>query len=154
MSDFQGQWAAASFHFRATLDGEQISFSKVEGLNFKEADIMEYRNGDSEVFITTKRLGLLKTPEITFSKGIFADDDRLLEMFNRMNEKEYYMTEEGRFDILVELLDEEGDTVMTWNITNAIPTKMTAPTLDSQTSEIAIETFSVVCEDIELTLQG
>lgn len=154
MADFQGQWAAASFHFRVTLDGEQMSFAKVEGLNFGEADVIEYRHGDSEVFTTIKRLGLIKTPEITFSKGIFADDDRLLEIFSRMYEKEYYMTEEGRFDCLVELLDEEGDTVMTWSIVNAIPTKMTAPTLDAQTSEIAIETFSIVCEGIELSLQG
>jgi len=154
MADFQGQWAAATFHFRVTIDGEQMSFSKVEGLTPGESDVIEYRHGDSEVFTTIKRLGLVKTPEITFSKGVFADDDRLLEIFNRVYEKDYYMTEDSRFDILCELLDEEGDTVMTWNITNAIPTKMTAPTLDSQTSEIAIETFSVVCEGIELSLQG
>ncbi len=154
MSDFQGQWAAATFHFRVDIDGEQISCSKVEGLHPGEAEKMEYRNGDSEIFSVTNRLGLIKMPEITFSKAIFADDDRLLEIFNRMYEKDYYMTEDSRFDCLVELLDEEGDTVMAWNITNAIPIKMTSPTLDSQTSEIAIESFTICCEGIELSLQG
>jgi len=154
MADFQGQWAHATFHFRVTIDGEQMSFQKAEGLTGGEADVIEYRHGDSEVFTTIKRLGLIKTPELTFSRGMFTDGDELLELFNRAYEKDYYSTEDSRMDIIVELLDEEGDPQMVWNVGNAIVTKLTGPTLDAQTSEIAIETISFVCESIETSLQG
>ena len=43
MADFEGQWPIAKYHFRVTIDGEQISFQEVSGLE-ASTDVIEYRH--------------------------------------------------------------------------------------------------------------
>lgn len=154
MADFPDQWPIAAFHFRVTIDGEQISFQEVSGLDH-EVDVIEYRHGDSEVFSTIKLAGLTKTSDLTCKKGIFKDDDRLLTLMNQVYEKSYYSNDpDTRMDILVELLDETGETMMTWNIINAFPIKLTGPTLSSESSEVAVEEIVFAYEGLETSLTG
>lgn len=154
MADFPDQWPIAAFHFRVTIDGEQISFQEVSGLDH-EVDVIEYRHGDSEVFSTIKLAGLTKTSDLTCKKGIFKDDDRLLTLMNQVYEKSYYSNDpDTRMDILVELLDETGETMMTWNIINAFPIKLTGPTLSSESSEVAVEEIVFTYEGLETSLTG
>lgn len=154
MADFPDQWPIAAFHFRATIDGEQISFNEVSGLD-QETDVIDYRHGDSEVFSTIKMAGLVKASNLTFKKGIFKDDDRLFELFNRIYDKEYYSNNaDSRMDILIELLDETGDTMMTWNVIRAFPTKLTGPTLKSDGNEVAFEQLEFAHEGITTSLTG
>lgn len=144
-------WPEAAFHFRATVDGQQISFQEVSGLD-QEAETINYRHGDNEDFHKTVRLGLWKTTNLVFKKAVFADDDRLLEMFNRMYDKEYYTSEDSRMEILVELLNETGETVMAWNVINAIPMKLTGPSLKSDSNEVAVESLEFQHEGITVSL--
>ena len=154
MADFPDQWPIAAFHFRVTIDGEQISFQEVSGLDH-EVDVIEYRHGDSEVFGTIKLAGLTSTSDLTCKKGIFKDDDRLLTLMNQVYEKSYYSNDpDTRMDILVELLDETGETMMTWNIINAFPIKLTGPTLSSESSEVAVEEIVFTYEGLETSLTG
>ena len=145
MADFLDQFPALKFHYRVTIDGAQISFSEVSGLDM-ETEPVEYRSGDSEYFGKQKGAGMLKFSNITMKKGVFETDDRLLELFNAIYEKEYYSSYDSRMDILVELLDETGSTVMAWNITNAFPIKLTGTDLKSDGNEVAIETIEFAHE--------
>jgi phage tail-like protein len=151
MSDFPDLWPTASFYYRVTVDGEQISFQEVSGLD-QEYEVIEYRHGDAESFHKIKRLGLWKTTNLVFKKGIFEGDDRLLAIFNRGYDKEYYTTEDSRMDILVELLDETGETVMAWNVNRAIPVKLGGTSLKSDSNEVAVESLEFVHEGITLAL--
>lgn len=153
MADFPDQWPIAAFHFRVTIDGSQMSFQEVSGLD-QDVDVIEYRHGDSEVFSTIKMAGLVKASNLTFKKGIFEDDDRLLELFNRVYDKDYYSEANSRMDLLVELLNESGDTMMTWNVVNAFPVKLSGPTLKSDSSDISIETIEFAHEGITTSLTG
>lgn len=152
MADFPDQWPSAAFHFRVTIDGAQMSFQEVSGLDH-EADVIEYRHGDSEVFQTMKFLGMTKTTNLVLKKGIFESDDRLIEIFTGVYDKSY-AAGEGRMDILVELLDEEGNTIMAWNIQKAVPVKLTGPSLKSDGNEVAIESVEFVHEGIRTSLAG
>ena len=40
MADYEGQWPVAKYHFRVTIDGEQISFQEVSGLE-ASTDVIE-----------------------------------------------------------------------------------------------------------------
>lgn len=153
MADFPDQWPESKYHFRVTIDGENISFQEVSGLD-QETEVIEYRHGDSEVFTTIKRAGLVKTSNLVLKKGVFADDDRMLELFNRIYEKDFYTAEDSRMDILIELLDEQGDTVMAWNIIRAIPVKLTGTDLKSDANEVAVESIEFVHEGITTSLAG
>lgn len=144
-------WVISQFYFRVTMDGNQISFQEVSGLETTN-EVIEYRHGDSEEFITTKRLGLTKTSELTFKKGVFNTDDLMLEMFNKVYDKEYMSTEDGRMDVMIELLDETGDAVMVWNIHNFIPTKLSLGGLKSDANEAAVEELTGVYEKMIVSL--
>ncbi|MGB1216928.1 MAG: phage tail protein [Saprospiraceae bacterium] len=150
--NYEGQWPIAKFHFRVDIDGEDISFQEVSGLEM-ETSVIEYRHGDSENFYPTKTAGLVKTSNLVCKKGVFADDSELVELFNKIfDEKAYYDSEDSRFDILVELLDEEGEAVMTWNIINAFPIKFSGTDLKSDANEIAIESVEFAYEFIEMEM--
>ena len=153
MADFEDQWPVAKFHFRVTLDGEQVSFQEVSGLE-ASTEVIEYRHGDSEIFSPIKMAGIVKTGTLALKKGIFESDDRMLELFNRIYEKNYYSDADSRMDILIELLDETGETVMTWNVSNAFPVKFTGTDLKSDANEIAIESLEFAYESIETSLTG
>ena len=153
MADFEDQWPIAKFHFRVTIDGEQVSFQEVSGLE-ANTEVIEYRHGDSEVFSPIKMSGLVKTSNLVLKKGVFESDDRMLELFNKIYEKDYYTTEDSRMDILVELLDETGETTMAWNITRAFPIKLTGTDMKSDANEVAIESVEFAYEGIETSLSG
>ena len=154
MADFPDQWPIAAFHFRVTINGEEISFQEVSGLDH-EVDVIEYRHGDTEVFSNIKLARLTKTSHLSCKKGIFSDDERLLTLMNQVYEKDYYSNNpDSRMDILVELLDETGNTMMTWNITRAFPIKLTGPSLNSGSSEVAVEEIVFAYEGLTTTLAG
>lgn len=143
-------WPIAAFHFRVELgDLGEVSFQEVSGLD-QEAQIIEYRHGDSEVFSTIKRAGIIKTSNLVLKKGIFDGDSRLAEMFQKIYEKEYYGDEASRLDISVQLLDEAGEIVMGWQIGKAVPVKLTGPSLKSDSNEVAIESIEFAFESIEV----
>ncbi|MCB0643886.1 MAG: phage tail protein [Phaeodactylibacter sp.] len=153
MADFEGQWPIPKFHFRVSVGDETMSFQEVSGLE-TTTEVIEYRHGDSEVFSTIKMAGLVKTGTLTLKKGVFTDDDRLLEIFNQIYEKDYYGEEDSRIDILVELLDETGETVMGWNIERAFPIKFSGTDLKSDANEVAIESIEFAYESIRTSLDG
>ncbi len=153
MADFEDQWPIPKFHFRVSIADEEMSFQEVSGLE-ANTEVIEYRHGDSEVFSTIKQAGIVKTSNLTLKKGVFAEDSRLLEYFNQIYEKDYYGTEDTRVDILIELLDETGETVMGWNIQRAFPIKFTGTDLKSDANEIAVETVEFAYESIRVSLDG
>lgn len=152
MADFPDQWPIPAFHFRVTIDGTQMSFQEVSGLD-QEFDVIEYRHGDSETFSKMKMPGMAKYTNLVCKKAIFESDDRILEMYNKLYNKEYY-SGDARPDILCELLDEQGNTVMAWNIQKAIPIKLTGPSLKSDGNEVAVESIEFVHEGITTSLTG
>jgi len=83
MAQHTEKWAHTVFHFRVTIDGTQFSFKEVSGLE-SETQIMEYRDGDSLDFFTTKRAGLNKFGTLTLKRGVFTDESELLDMFNEV----------------------------------------------------------------------
>ncbi len=150
MADFENQWPVAKYHFRVTIDGEQISFQEASGLQAETTPI-EYRNGDSEAFHVIKQAGLIKTSNLVLKKGVFETDSRLLDIFNKIYDKTYY-TQDDRIDIIVELLDETASTVMTWNISRAFPVKFSGTDLKSTANEVSIETIEFAYEEIKTEL--
>jgi phage tail-like protein len=153
MADFPDQWPNAKFHFRATIDGEQISFQEISGLD-QETEVINYRHGDNPDFRQTVQAGLIKGANIVFKKATFDSDDRLLEIFNRIYDKDFYTQDDSRMEILIELLDEQGDTVMAWNIQRAIPVKLAGTDLNSTGNEVAVETIEFAHEGITTSLTG
>jgi phage tail-like protein len=140
----ENEYALPGFHFSVDLGGTIMNCSEVSGLDM-ETDVIEYRDGNSQIFTTQKMSGLQKFSDITLKKGVFVDDVEFHDWF-----KEVSMHIPDRKDVTISLLDEEHNAVMTWKLINAWPKKVSAPDMKSDASEVAIETIEIVHEGCEL----
>ena len=106
------------FHFRVEWGGTLLAFSEVSGLSI-EVQSIEYRDGLSPEFSTIKMPGLKKYGNITLKRGVFADDNEYYDWLNAVK-----MNKPERRDVIISLLNEEHEPVMTWKVVNAWPTKV------------------------------
>ena len=132
------------FHFRVEWGGQQLAFSECTGLN-KEVQVIEYRDGLSPEFSSVKMPGLAKYGNITLKRGVMAGDNDFFEWVKTIK-----MNKPERRDVIISLLNEEHEPVMTWKVVNAWPTKITSPDLKASGNEAAIETLELAHEGIEI----
>lgn len=151
-SEYEGKWPLTKFHYEVEIDGTPISFQEVSGLEMT-ADVIEYRHGDSEVFSPTKMAGLVKTTNLVLKKGIFHDDEDALEFWKAITEEKAYYTQDDRMDIIVSLLDEQGEAVMSCDLTNCFPIKYSFTDLKSDANEVAIESIEFAYEEMVIEFE-
>jgi phage tail-like protein len=132
------------FHFSVDWGGTQLTFSEVTGLNI-EVQPIEYRDGLNPEYSTTKMPGMKKYGNLTLKRGVFASDN---EYYAWM--QEIALNKVPRRDIIISLLNEDHEPVMTWKVVNAWPTKLTSPDLKASANEAAIETLEVAHEGIQI----
>ena len=138
-------WPLPSFHFKVTLGSVgEISFSEVSGLEM-EYDIIEYRAGDSPVFTKQKMPGLRKAGEVTLKKGIFKDDKAMWDWINKVK-----LNTIQRETVTINLLDESGSPVKTWEVVNAWPKKITVEGFKADGNTAAIETLVLAHEGVNI----
>jgi phage tail-like protein len=123
---------------------EPFAFQEVSGLD-TEAQVIEYRAGNSKVFSTIKMPGLMKTGNVTLKKGVFANDNRFWDWFNQIK-----MNTITRRTVTISLLDKTGAPTMVWKLANAWPTKIAGTDLKSDGNEVAIETIEIAHEGLTI----
>lgn len=136
-------WPLPSFYFKVKLGSVgEISFKEVSGLD-AEAQIIEYRDGDSKQFSTVKMPGIKKYSNVSLKKGVFAKDNKLFDWFNKIA-----LNTIQREEVTISLLDEKGNPTMVWTLINAWPTKVTGVSLKSDGNEAAIESLDLAHEGL------
>lgn len=125
-----------------------MAFTEVTGLDF-ETEVIEYRSGDDPTYNKLKQPGLKKYSNVTFKKGIFLGD------YNFYNYwiKTFYFQEQNtqyRTTVVVQLLNEQHQPVLTWNLLNAWPTKIQSTDLKADANEVAIESIEWVHEGLTI----
>ena len=137
-------WPLPKFYFLVKgMPGDPV-FQAVTGPE-SEAQVIEYRAGNSPIFAPIKMPGLQKVGNVTMKKGVYKGDNKFFEWF-----KEIKMNTVKRKPITISLLDENGDPAMTWTLLNAWPSKITATDLKAEGNEVAIETIEIVHEGLEI----
>ena len=136
------------FHFSVDWGGTQAAFAEVTGLNI-ETQVIEYRDGLSPEYSTIKMPGLKKYGNITLKRGVFADDNEYYEWLSKIK-----LNTAERRDIVISLLDEEHQPVMTWKVLNAWPTKITSPDLKANGNEAAMEGIEIAHEGLVIEGKG
>ena len=137
-------WPISKFYFQVKWDSEVMSFQEVTGLDV-EAQVIEYRSGDSPVFSTVKMPGIQKSGNVTMKKGVFKSDNKFWDWFNKIK-----MNTIARVPVTISLLDETGAPTMVWTLANAWPTKITGTDLKSDGNEAAIETIEIAHEGLTI----
>ena len=133
------------FHFQVMWGpGTNLGFSEVSGLNI-EHQVLEYRDGTMREYGPIKQPGIPKYPNITLKRGVVQGDNEFFDWLNatKMNKAE-------RRDLIISLLNEEHEPVMTWKAKNAFPVKIEGPALKAAGNEIAIESIEVAHEGLTI----
>lgn len=133
-------WPLPKFYFQVKWDSEVVQFQEVSGLNI-EAQIIEYRHGDSPEFSAIKMPGLKKVGNVTMKKGVFKSDNKFWLWL-----QEIKLNTIKRKVITISLLDETNSPTMTWTLNNAWPTKITGTDLKSNGNEVAVESIDIAFE--------
>jgi phage tail-like protein len=147
----------AAFNFVVTLDGASIGgFMEVSGLDTENA-IIEYREGNDQTAPTAgafvrKQPGLERYPNITLRRGITGD----LKLWTGLRKliRDAVIGPElipAKPTVKIDLQDERHITVVSWTLENAWVSKLSGPSLNAKSNEIAIESIEIVCERIELS---
>ncbi len=134
------------FHYKVFWNGQDIGFSDVSGLT-QEIQAIEYRDGlMSGNALPLKRPGLKKANNISLKRGIVQSNNDLFNWFNNNGAPNV-----ERRDITISLLNDEGNPVMVWSISQAWPVKCEGPGLKATGNDIAIESVDLVHEGISVS---
>jgi phage tail-like protein len=146
MSAENTTWPLPKFYFSVTgIPGNPV-FQEVTGLE-SEAQVIEYRAGNSAIFAPIKMPGLQKVGNVTMKKGIFVTDQNLWTWFSSIA-----MNTIARSTVVVNLLDETGAPRMSWTLNNAFPTKLSGTDLKSDGNEVAVESIEVAYETLKVAI--
>jgi phage tail-like protein len=138
------------FNFRVTISpqsgGEfRGGFSDCSGLS-SEITYADYREGTDPANRPRKIPLMYKAGDITLKRGLIAALD-LWQWVTRVRQGKM----DARATVVIQLMSEDSnDTVATWRLVNARPSKWTGPTLAAKgASDVAMEELTLVCEDLE-----
>jgi phage tail-like protein len=129
----RSSYPLAAYNFRVNVDGAAMRFAKVSGLQ-REYKTVTYRHGLSfiEGEQITKYFVDTYVP-VTLTQGTVIGAKSLHEWLERSKP----------VALEVHLCDAEGTPVLAWRIAKALPVKLTAPTFDAGTNEVAIDTLEL-----------
>jgi phage tail-like protein len=132
----------STFHFSVDWGGTRIGFTEVSGLDW-EIDPISYRDGASPEYHKTKMPGMQKFSDITLSRGVFQSDNDYYTWMNTVN-----LNSIEKRDVTISMLNEAHEPIVTWQIKQAFPIKISGPSLKSDGNEIAIEKLVLAHEGI------
>jgi|TARA_R110001632_G_scaffold163902_1_gene282260 phage tail-like protein len=128
----------ASFHFKVSISGlddtEDYYFQSISGLDVS-MDTEEYAEGGENRFkhklpVKTKYSNLILKRGLSGSTGLTDWFKEAMENFNFETRS-----------ITIDLLNEEHEPLITWNVVNAFPVKMTIDSFNAMESKLAIESM-------------
>jgi phage tail-like protein len=139
-------WPLPKFYFLVKgMPGDPV-FQEVTGLE-SEAQVIEYRAGNSPIFAPIKMPGLQKVGNVTMKKGIFVTDNKLWDWFSSIT-----MNTIARSTIVVNLLDETAAPRMKWTLNNAFPVKISGTDLKADGNEVAVESIEIAYETLKVEI--
>ncbi len=137
-------WPLPKFYFQVEWDGAKLSFQEVSGLDV-EAQIIEYRAGDSKAHSTIKMPGIKKSGNVTMKKGIYTGDNKFWDWWSQIK-----LNTIKRIPVIISLLDEGDAPTMVWTLENAWPTKITGTDMKSDGNEVAVESIEIAHEGLTI----
>ncbi len=130
------------YNFRVTVGEATMSFRKVSGIEV-EYDVVTYRHGLSFVEgeqIATFDFDAFRTVTLERGTAPGAEPRALYDWLRRRDLRR----------LEISLCDEGGGPMLSWRIAKAVPVKISAPTFDAESNELAIERLELKARGITL----
>jgi len=132
------------FHYLVQWGGERLGFTEVTGLDV-QVEAIEYREGSSPEYSKVKMPGMLKYSNLTLKRGTIAGDTDFYKWVKTTS-----LNKVERRDIIISLLNESHEPVLTWKAKNTFPIKLQATDLKADGNEVAIETLELAHEGLDI----
>jgi phage tail-like protein len=139
------------YNYRVDLIGdstETIAFSEVSGLSisfetstYKESKTTEPGPGPNIMIMPSQR----SHATITLKKG-YVKANSIQKLYGWI--KQITINQIDKKDIAIKLCDEKGNAIVTWKAIDAFPTKLDAPTFDSNSNDAAIESMELIASRV------
>jgi len=128
-----------AYNYKVTIGAETVSFSEVSGLSISYEKVV-YKHGLS--FRTGPVIIRAQPTDITITlrRGVVA---KRAHLYN-------WLTGNTAKDIFIDLCDEQGNAIVRWKVSKALPLKMEAPAFSAESNSIAIESIDVIAQDIRI----
>lgn len=136
-STINAEYPISAFRYKATIGGEDIAFSEISGLNVGY-ESTEYKEATSEGIRTILVLGQRDTPTVTLKRGLFEKSLGLYNWLNAISTDDF-----EKKDVVISMLNNNNEAVMTWTITNAFPTKFEGPSLDAKSNDVTFQSLEI-----------
>ena len=133
------------YNYRVRIGDANTAFSEVSGLNLQYEPIT-YRHGLSWKEGTEHMPGMKQPLRITLKKGLTQRGNALSEWIGSIRQNKV-----EKRDLTVELCDEAGTPVVTWQVLRAIPLKLNAPGFNAASNNVAIEELELMAGDLQVT---
>ncbi|MCG1040908.1 MULTISPECIES: phage tail protein [Burkholderiaceae] len=127
-----------TYRFKVVVGSEEMACSAVSGLELG-VETIEYKDGTGAV---RRMPGQRQALHITLRRGVVKGKSQLYDWINSIS-----LNQVEKKDMSISLTSEAGDALLvTWNVTDAFPTKLSAPHFDASSNEVAIEEVSLTAD--------
>ena len=129
--------------FAVEFQGQVVgAFRECTGLG-SENEVVEYKaSGDKGVYVIKKVPGRMKWNNITLKRGITD----AMDMWKWRQQVEEGKVDEARKNGSIVMYDQKSTAVARWEFVNAWPNKLTGPSANAGTNEVAIEELEITHE--------
>ena len=136
------------YNYKVEIGSDAVAFSEVSGLSISY-ETATYKESPVASGIPGPRvmhMPMQGTPaNVTLKKGLVRGVS-VATFFNWINSTQ--INQVDKKDIYIRLMDENGDPVISWKVTNAFPTKLDAPSFTADSNDVAVESMEVMGDGI------
>lgn len=138
--DMKNEYPVPVYRFNVNFDGEDYAFSEISGLEMQRKEIT-YRDGLGAKYMP----GMEEPIKLTMKRGLVKGGSQLYAWINSIK-----LNIVDKKNITVSLLDNDNKPIVSWAVQGAFPVKLTAPTFDAKSNEVAIESLELVADSFEI----
>ena len=138
------EYPIVNFHFLVQWGGDSISFQEVSNLSFG-VNVIEYRDGASPEYHKVKMPGQQFFDNIILKRGVFSGDTDFYKWFTTIS-----LTKVERRDLVISVLNEEHEPVLSWKAINCFPVRLSWSNLHAGENKVLIEEIEIACEGITI----
>lgn len=141
-------YVLATHRFTVDWGGTKIGFQEVSALSL-EHEVISYEHGAMiDGTAPMKSPGKTKYADsITLKRGYFRQDSEMQDWLTAIR-----TDETARRTVVITLLDEQQQPVMTWTVYKAWPSKIDGISLNAGQSQAAIESITLQCEGYDFEM--
>jgi phage tail-like protein len=149
--DIRRSYPLPVYNYKVEIDGQTIGFSEVSGLSIRYETVKYTESATGSGGPPGPRRMHMPGPEnpstVTLKKGVVPTVS-VATFFNWINSIQTHLVDKK--DIFVRLCDEEGNTVLSWRMINAFPTKLDGPSFSASSNDVAIESMEVMADRVRI----